>query len=317
MSFMDPSGQHALAIRNLQYLAALAREQHFARAAASCNVTQPTLSKGIKQLEESLDVMIVERGQRFVRLTPAGERVLTWAHRILSDYTSLKQELTQARSELTGELKLGAIPVALPLIALLTADFAEQNPGVTIKVSSHSFAEIQRGLYDFSLSAGLTYLDDEPLSGVRSLPLYDEHYVLLTRADGPLGERDTVSWREVAAIPLCLLTPDMQNRRILDRHFAAAGVAVRARIETNSMITLWSHLRFSGWSSILPHTFLPLLDNVEGLRGIPLVEPSAAHSIGLVLTSHDPLPPVTQAFIAHARRFDLAKALAGHPAPHD
>jgi DNA-binding transcriptional LysR family regulator len=68
-------------IRHLQYLTNLSRERHFARAAAACNVTQSTLSAGIKQLEESLGVLIVERGQRYVGLTDDGERVLAWAQR--------------------------------------------------------------------------------------------------------------------------------------------------------------------------------------------------------------------------------------------
>ena len=84
-------------IRHLQYLTALARERHFARAAAACKVTQPTLSAGIKQLEESLGVLLVERGQRYVGVTPEGERTLAWAQRVLADYSGLRQELSEMR----------------------------------------------------------------------------------------------------------------------------------------------------------------------------------------------------------------------------
>ena len=72
-------------IRQLIYLTALAREKHFGRAAASCNVSQPTLSAAIQQLEADLGVPIVERGQRFKGLTAEGQRVLEWGHRILAD----------------------------------------------------------------------------------------------------------------------------------------------------------------------------------------------------------------------------------------
>ncbi len=110
-------------VRYLDYLVALARERHFARAAAACNVTQPTLSAGIKQLEEGLGVLIVERRQRFVGFTPEGERVLAWAQRALADYGGLTQELSELREGLTGQLRIGAIPVSLPALALLTAPF--------------------------------------------------------------------------------------------------------------------------------------------------------------------------------------------------
>src|SRR5580698_3269971 len=115
-------------VRYLEYLAALARERHFARAASACNVTQPALSSGIKQLEESLGVLIVERRQRFVGFTAEGERVLKWAHRVLAGYSGLEQELSELREGLEGQIRLGAIPVSLPTVALLTAAFAALHP---------------------------------------------------------------------------------------------------------------------------------------------------------------------------------------------
>src|ERR1700728_4224363 len=116
-------------VRYLEYLAALARERHFAHAASACNVTQPTLSAGIKQLEESLGVLIVERRQRFVGFTVEGDRVLTWAHRVLAGYSSLEQELSELREGLEGgQIRLGAVPVSLPCLAILTSAFAAQHP---------------------------------------------------------------------------------------------------------------------------------------------------------------------------------------------
>jgi DNA-binding transcriptional LysR family regulator len=163
-----------MVIRHLQYLTALVRERHFARAAAMCNVTQPTLSAGIKQLEESLGVLIVERGQRFLGLTAEGERVLAWAQRVLIDYTGLQQELSEMREGLVGQLRIGAIPVTLPIVPLLTTPFTHRHGGTAIQVVSLTSISIQRNLDDFSLDAGVTYLDNEPLARVRCLPLYRE-----------------------------------------------------------------------------------------------------------------------------------------------
>ena len=131
-------------VRYLEYIVALARERHFARAAAACNVTQPTLSAGIKQLEESLHVLIVERRQRFVGFTPEGERVLAWAQRVLADYGGLTQELSELREGLEGQIHIGAIPVSLPTIALLTAPFAAIHSRTRYQVISQTSIEIQR-----------------------------------------------------------------------------------------------------------------------------------------------------------------------------
>lgn len=282
-------------IRQLQYLTALARERHFARAAASCNVTQPTLSAGIKQIEETLGVLVVERGHRFVGFTAEGERVLAWAQRVTSDYEGLAQELGGLGEGMTGCLKIGVIPVALPLVHVLTESFAVLHPRTTMKVLSLTSAEIQRGLDAFDLDAGITYLDNEPLSRVRTIPLYDEHYVLVTPAGGAFDERKTVSWEEAAGLPLALLTSDMQNRRILDMHFQEAGQVVRPVFETNSPFGLLQHLTTTRWSTVLPHTYLSVMGQVSGLKALRLTAPSARHQVGLVIAEREPLQPLARA----------------------
>jgi DNA-binding transcriptional LysR family regulator len=146
-------------------------------------VTQPTLSAGIKQLEEELGLLIVRRGQRFEGLTPEGERC--WNGPGGSSPTaSLEQEASELRGGLRGRLHIGAIPTALPMVSLLTLPFSRQHPHVTITVWSLASDRDQRGLDDFTLDVGVTYLDNEPLSSVRTIPLYRESYFLFTPADG-------------------------------------------------------------------------------------------------------------------------------------
>jgi DNA-binding transcriptional LysR family regulator len=203
-------------IRQLQYLAALAREKHFTRAAQACHVTQPTLSSRIRQLEQELGVPIVARGQRFIGLTPEGERVMKWAHLILDNWQSLTQELNQIRNlkgELTGRLVLGVIPSALPKVSPLTNALQQDHPAVDFTVLSQSSEEIIRNLHDFSIEAGITYLDNEPVEGLLQVPLYRERYCLFVGSGHPLASRPSVTWAEASQEPLCLLTPNMQNRR--------------------------------------------------------------------------------------------------------
>jgi DNA-binding transcriptional LysR family regulator len=303
-------------VRPLEYIVALAKERHFARAASACNVTQPTLSAGIKQLEQSLGVLIVERRQRFVGLTPEGERVLAWAQRILADYRGLEQELTESREGLLlGRLRIGGIPVGLPALGLLTAQFAARHPRARFEIISQTSREIQRGLDEFDIDVGVTYLDNDPLARVRTTELYRERYVLITHGTEPLGRRESVTWREAAKLPLCLLTPSMQNRRILDSYFHQAGADVQAVMETNSLITLWSHVRFGPWSTVVPHTFLLMLGQPEHLVAVPLAEPIGSHTVGLVASSRDPLTPMTRAFLSFAGEVRLAADIERHIDP--
>jgi DNA-binding transcriptional LysR family regulator len=164
--------------------------------------------------------------------------------------------------------------------------------------------DIQAGLDEFRFEAGITYLDNEPLSRVRTIPLYREQYLLITPAGGPLAGRDRVTWREAASLPLCLLTPDMQNRRIVNAHFAAAGATVEPAFETNSVFTLCALVRSGYWSSVLPYGFLPMLSGAEAVAIVPLEGPKAAHTVGVVVSDRDPLQPTATALLDVLRGLD-------------
>ncbi len=286
-------------IRQLQYLVALAREKHFTRAAHACNVTQPTLSGRIRQLELELGVPIVERGQRYQGLTQEGERVLKWAQLILNNWASMHQELAHLATSdfgLTGRLALGGIPSALPMIPYLTRDVRRLHPHIDFTIMSLSSEEILRGLDDYSIDAGITYLDNEPINGLVATPLYIERYCLFIPDGHPLAERQSITWREAAELPLGLLTSNMQNRRIIDRAFRSVNCRPVPALETNSVINLYSNVRLMGLASVMPHYILSILGNEPGLKAIPLKEPELAHSVGLVTQDRDPIAPLVRAF---------------------
>jgi DNA-binding transcriptional LysR family regulator len=292
-------------IDKLEFLIALARERNFSRAAESCGVTQPTLSAGIKQLEDTLGVLLVNRSSRFYGLTAAGERVLEWGRRIVSDARAMRQDVHAARTALAGHLTLAAVPTAIPMAAELTMPFRAKHPGVRFTVLSKTSREILSMLDDFQIDAGLTYLDNEPLGELNSVPLYHERYQLLTRANGPLGDREKVTWADVARIPLCLLTPDMQNRRIIDR--LLVNPATPPPLESNSMLMLFSHVRIGGCACVIPEKLAVLLSMSEPLRAIPIVEPREIYKIGLVSSRREPIPPLTKALAAEASRLAMPK----------
>jgi DNA-binding transcriptional LysR family regulator len=295
----------------LEYLIALAREQHFGRAAETCGVTQPTLSAGIKQLEETHGVLLVQRGSRFIGLTPEGQRTLDWARRIVGDARAMREEIKALRQGLTGQLRIAAIPTTLAMVAALTTPFRARHPDVRFTILSRTSIEILNALENLQIDAGLTYLDNEPLGRVSAVPLYHERYQLLTASDAPLGDRITVTWAEVATVPLCLLTPDMQNRRIIDGLLRAAGGELQPTLESNSMIALFAHVRTGRWASVMPAQLAETLGLTTTIRAIPIVEPEAMHTIGLVVPMREPMTPLTAALVAEARR--LAVRMAEKP----
>ena len=116
---------------------------------------------------------------------------------------------------LQGRLRIGVVPTALPAIPTLALPLARKYPGVSLTVIADPSVDIQAGLDQFHFEAGITYLDNEPLSRVRGIPLYREQYLLVTPAGGPLASKRRVSWKEAASLPLCLLTPDMSGELAL------------------------------------------------------------------------------------------------------
>lgn len=289
-------------IDKLEYLMALAREQHFGRAAENCGVTQPTLSAGIKQLEALLGVMLVQRGSRYIGLTPEGERTLDWARRIVGDARSMRQELKTLKFGLSGQLNIAAIPTGLAIVESLTTPFREKHPDVRFSIHSRTSIEILNMLENLEIDAGISYLDNEPLGRVSTVPLYQERYRLVTSAKSPLGRRDKVTWKEVGDIPLCLLTPDMQNRRIIDGLLRRAGADPQPTLVSNSMIVLFSHVRTGQWASIMPLKIAETLGLTDTIRAIPIIEPEAVHTVGLLVPQREPLTPLTAALVTEARR---------------
>ena len=299
-------------IDKLEFVIALDREKHFGRAAEACAVSQPTLSAGIKQLEDMFGLLLVERGSRFRGFTPEGERVLEWARRIVGDARAMRQDMDALKRGLAGHIRIAAIPTALAMTAMLTTPYRAKHPDVRFSIVSKTSIEVLRLLENLEVDAGLTYLDNEPVGRVNTVPLYFEEYRLLTSASGALGHRKSVTWAEVGQVPLCLLTPDMQNRRIIDGLLRSAGREPSPTLESNSMIALFAHVRTGKWASIMPAKLAETLGLTDMVRSIPIVEPAATHAVGLVVSHREPQTPLMTALVAEARQL----ALALSPPPH-
>ncbi|MHC0052645.1 LysR family transcriptional regulator [Actibacterium sp. D379-3] len=293
-------------IDKLEMFIALTNEEHFGRAADQCGVTQPTLSAAIKQLEEQLGVMLVWRGARYQGLTPEGVRVLDWARRIVADTRTMREEMRATKLGLSGKLRLAVVPTALAMVPRLTAPMMAAHPNLRVTVQSRTSADILHMLDNLEIDAGLTYLDNAPLGRVTAVPLYDEHYNLVVRADSPMAARGDVGWADLAALPLCLLTPDMQNRRILDQHMAEAGTGAAPRLEANSVIALIAHVLDGDWATILPMKTAQLFLRAGDLAAVPITAPMAAHRVGLIAPHREPHTPVLEALITAARRLGAA-----------
>jgi len=279
-------------LRFLEYFVAIARERHFGRAAEACQVSQPTLSSGLVALEEMLGERLVIRDRRFVDLTAQGHAILHYAQQMIADQAAIRAALNVEAGGLHGVARLGVIPAAMPAVGYLVAAMAAAHPGLKLAISTMTSREIERALLARDIDAGLTYLNSEPLAQVRSVPLYAERFVAVTARGSLLAKRKGVSLADMVAQRLCLLHQGMQNRRILDAHLGARGLAASPVATADSYVALLSMVSVGGLEAIITDSHAALVAANPDLVTVPIADPIADNEIGLVISDRSPIPPL-------------------------
>jgi DNA-binding transcriptional LysR family regulator len=303
-------------IRQLNYLVTLAKEQHFARAAEVCNVTQPALSSAIRSLENELGLVIVRRGHRFLGFTEEGERVLGWARQTIAALDHMKQDVS-ASNLLTGTVRIGVIPTTMPVVSMLIAGCRETHPMLRYAVRSLSSDAILRQLDEYELDIGLTYLDGHTQAGFEVLPLYRERYVLVSpfgsqeRADGDAGRWDTLG-----ALQFGLLESSMQNRQVINAAFRRAGVQPKVVLEADSLLALLSNVQHAGLHTVLPHSVLSVMAGTQR-DTVTRLEPELSREIGFIARELPSRPPLVAALWQAAKRLDLQNRFDAFLQPND
>ncbi len=272
----------------MRYLVALDKHRHFGRAAEASHISQPALSNALRALEEEFGVSIVKRARVYGGLTPEGEVVLAAARRTLREMELLTQDLRSDQSGPRGPLRLAAIPTAIPLLSLFAALLRSRHPGVMPVVLAMSSPDIERQLEELTLDLALGYTErqaDQP-GKFSSWPLTEERYFFLRRAEGEPAARlrigSSIRWAEVAAKPLCQLTPDMHNRAIVDGALNPDGEPPPPAIETNSLLTLVLAVAAGEVGGILPGAMISAVRSHGELEALPLIEPEVRTPIGFL-----------------------------------
>jgi DNA-binding transcriptional LysR family regulator len=310
-------------LASLRYLVALDEHKHFGRAALACHITQPALSNALRALEQEFGTTIINRGRVYVGLTPEGERVLATAQRMMHERELLEQDLRGVANKPVGNIVIGAVPTAVPIAARFAAMLQAQHPGIMPTVLSMTSDEIEKGLEKLSLDLGLGYTDrlqtqpSSKPSRLRTLAQYTEHYFLVQKSAQPdvrsrLKIGSKIAWELASQLPLCLLTPDMHNRSIVDKAFLDAGVSVKPILETNSLLTLALSVVAGEVCSILPGAMLDTVRGYAELEALPLEAPLVATPIGFMMPQSLRSSHTQQAAMALAQDAGWLKHAAEH-----
>jgi DNA-binding transcriptional LysR family regulator len=284
-----------ISLRELEFLASLARRKHFARAAEECGVSQPAFSMGIRKLEEKLDTPIVKRGNRFQGFTTEGDALVRHARKIVDDVKILEQEFRSAKGEIAGKLVLAVVPTAVVFAARAVRTLRTTHPGVKVSIQTATSLAIQQGLESGLFDAGITYEEGVSRDLLRVEDLYTETYTLL--APGHLAPRRTgeVTWAEAAQLPMTLLEPGMQNRRILDKVFDDLGLIPRVDVETSGFIAAMVLASEGLSATVVPRHLIEALGQPEGTVALPLIDPVLDKNVTIVTPRRDPSLPTVDA----------------------
>lgn len=259
-------------LRDLRYLVAVAEHRHFGRAAEACFVSQPTLSTQLKKLEETLGVMLIERTNRRVMLSPEGEQIVAQAQRILSEVNTLLALSEQLQDPLGGELRVGIIPTIAPyLLPQILGPIREAFPNLQLQLTegqtSHITRLLKRGDLDAILLAiPIPDLHDE---NVEEFELYAEPFYLAVGEHHAKAECQTVTPEDLDGESVLLLEDGhcLRDQALAVCH-AHRGVESKSYSAT-SLETLRQLVGAGMGVTLMPEFAVPLVARAdEGKRAV-------------------------------------------------
>ncbi|MDH3639142.1 MAG: hydrogen peroxide-inducible genes activator [Gammaproteobacteria bacterium] len=246
-----------MTLTELRYIVAVADAGHFGRAAQRCFVSQPTLSIGVKKLEDELGVQLFERDVRSVTVTEIGEAVVAQARQVLEQAERVKILASQGRDQLVGPLRVAAIYTVGPyLYPDLIPRLKKRAPRMPLIVQEGYTAEVAQHLKQNAIDAAILAL---PFAerGIDTVPLYEEPFVLVSPSGHPINQKKQIRAQALAGEDLILLGPGHCFRQqVLDTcpGCIPAHTPQQGRFDGGSLETI-RHMVASGFGiTVLPCT---------------------------------------------------------------
>lgn len=225
-------------LRQFRFLVALADELHFSRAAEACNVTQPTLSAGLKELEEGLGVTLAERTRRSVILTPIGATIAERARSVLGEVKDIEELAARSSGTMRGDLRLGTIPTIGPFLIPRALPILRQRfPELKLYLREELTESLMDGLVSGRLDVILIALPFD-IGELETAELFEDGYQLASPVGQPLAAKNSIVGADLQDNPLLLL----EKGHCLQRHalsaFSEVAVEQDETFAATSLITL-------------------------------------------------------------------------------
>ena len=276
-----------MTLRQLRYFDALARHSHFGRAAAACSISQPALSMQIKELEDALGAVLIERGARQVRLTKLGEEAAVRVRDILRSVDELGDFARASRDRFAGRLRIGMIPTIAPyLLPAVIGDLTRLRPELDIHVREALTTKLIQELSEGRLDAAIVALPvSEP--ALTEVALFAESFLLVRPGED-----------EGAAVPSSEMLREMKLLLLEEGHcFREQALSFcnmqssppREMLDASSLSTLVQMVSAGMGVTLIPEMAVPVETRRATVRVTRFKEPQPSRTIGMIWRKTSPL----------------------------
>ena len=305
-----------MTLTELRYIVTLAQESHFGRAAERCHVSQPTLSVGVKKLEDELGVLIFERTKSAVRLTPVGEGIVTQAQKVLEQAQSIRELAQAGKNQLASPLKVGAIYTVGPyMFPHLIPQLHRVAPDMPLYIEENFTHILRDKLRTGELDAIIIALPFQE-ADVLTLPLYDEPFYVLMPANHPWSKKQTIDAEMLNDKSLLLLG---EGHCFRDQVLEACPTTRKGEapshttVESSSLETI-RHMVASGLGvSILPLSAVDSHHYSPGVLDIrPVTAPVPFRTVAIAWRASFPRPKAIEVLADSIRLCSVAKPAAAN-----
>jgi DNA-binding transcriptional LysR family regulator len=289
-------------LRQLEYVVAVADHDGFTRAARALHVSQPSLSQGVRSLEQELGLDVFTRLGRTVTPTPPGEAIIASARRVLTAMAGVRASAAAAAGLREGRLDLVALPtLAVDPVAELVGRFRAAHPAITVRIvepedASTLEGEVRSGRAEVGFSDISSHAE-----GLRRVALYRQE-LLAVCPPGVATDLDDLTPSDLSAMPLIATPPGTSTRRLLDQALARTGHDADIAVELSQREAILPLVLAGAGAALLPAA----LADQAAARGATVrpMRPAVTRRVGLVHRTGD-LSPAASAFV-HLAKTELA-----------
>jgi len=277
-----------MTLTELRYIVAVARHRHFGKAAEACFISQPTLSVGVRKLEEELGIRLFERGRADVIVTKVGEVIVAQAEQVLRAADALRELAAAAQDPLGQQLTLGVIYTIGPyLVPRLISGLKALAPRLSLVVKENFTDALAEELRRGELDAAIMSLPFQD-AGLLTRPLYEEPFMVALPAGHALAKRREISPADLAPETLLLLGARncfreqvMEICPACNRAGSPGTPSLQKTLEGSSLDTICQMVAMGGGVTILPSTMRISEDLAKHLVLKPFAAPQPHRTVAI------------------------------------